>query len=152
MQAVMLQTFLSANILSFADSVAMDSSAELRMPFLDRDLVEFVLSLAWWCRVSRWPGRTNTKRILRWWAEGRVTPDVIARHKRSFQYGRIAELLRHDGAILRSRILDVGAVRRALPGAESWLSRAPESYRGPWEGTLWALLALGIWCDRVRVG
>ena len=34
-----MRTFLSANILSFADSVAMDPSAELRMPFLDRDLV-----------------------------------------------------------------------------------------------------------------
>ena len=39
----------------------MDSSAELRMPFLDRDLVEFVLGLPAACRVSRWPGRANTK-------------------------------------------------------------------------------------------
>ena len=44
-QQVMLQTFLSQNILSFADAAAMDSSAELRLPFLDRDLVEFVLGL-----------------------------------------------------------------------------------------------------------
>ena len=69
MQEVMLRTFLSENILSFADSVAMDSSAELRMPFLDRDLVEFALSLPPGERVSRWPGRANTKLVLRGWAE-----------------------------------------------------------------------------------
>jgi hypothetical protein len=63
MQKVMLQTFLTHNILPFADSAAMDSSAELRMPFLDRDLVEFVLRLPAACRVSRWPGRANTKVI-----------------------------------------------------------------------------------------
>jgi asparagine synthetase B (glutamine-hydrolysing) len=151
MQQVMLQTFLSQNILSFADSAAMDSSAELRMPFLDRDLVEFVLGLSAACRVSRWPGRANTKRILRWWAEGRVAKEVITRRKGSFQLGSLADILHHHGTILKSRILDVGAVRRVLPGIEAWLSRPPESYRGPWEGTLWALEALGIWCEQVGV-
>jgi hypothetical protein len=58
---------------------------------------------------------------------------------------------RFGEATLKSRILDVGAVRRVLPGVEAWLSRPPESYRGPWEGTLWALEALGIWCDPVEV-
>jgi asparagine synthase (glutamine-hydrolysing) len=151
MQQVMLQTFLSHNILPFADSAAMDSSAELRMPFLDRDLVEFVLGLPAAFRVSRWPGRANTKRILRWWAEGRVAKEVITRRKRHFQFGSIADLLRYDETTLKSRILDVGAVRRVLPGVEAWLSRPPECYRGPWEGTLWALEALGIWCERVGV-
>ncbi len=151
MQWVLLRTFLSENILSFADATAMDASAELRMPFLDRDLVEFVLALRWQCRVSRWPGRANTKRLLRWWADGRVPRDVITRRKRPFQAGLIADLLRHDGATVRSRILDVAAVRRALPGVERWLSRPAEVFRGPWEGTLWALLALAIWGERVGV-
>jgi asparagine synthase (glutamine-hydrolysing) len=151
MQEVLLRTFLSENILSFADSVAMDSSAELRMPFLDRDLVDFVLGLASSCRVSSWPGRANTKRILRWWAAGRVADDVVTRRKRSFQAGLISDLLLHHGAVLKSRILDVGAVRRALPGVETWLSRPESSYRGTWEGTLWALLALSIWCNQVGV-
>jgi len=151
MQQVMLQTFLSHNILPYADAAAMDSSAELRMPFLDRDLVEFVLGLPAAYRVSRWPGRTNTKRILRWWAEGRVSSEVITRRKRHFQFGSMTDLLRHHGLTLKSRILDVAAVRRVLPGVETWLSRSPESYRGPWEGTLWALEALGIWCERLGI-
>lgn len=149
MQEVMLRTFLSENILSFADSVAMDSSAELRMPFLDRDLVQFVFELPPECRVSRWPGRANTKLMLRWWARNRLPRDVVTRRKRPFQFGGVSALLRHDGGAVRDRILSRAALRRALPGAEAWLSRPPESYRGPWEGTLWALLALGIWCERV---
>jgi len=151
MQQVMLQTFLSHNILPFADSAAMDSSAELRMPFLDRDLVQFVLGLSATSRVSRWPGRANTKRILRWWAEGRVAKEIITRRKRHFQFGSMADLLRHHETSLKSQILDVGAVRCVLPGVEAWLSRPPEFYRGPWEGTLWALEALGIWCERIGV-
>jgi asparagine synthase (glutamine-hydrolysing) len=151
MQWVMLQTFLSHNILPFADAAAMDSSAELRMPFLDRDLVKFVLGLSAASRVSPWPGRANTKRMLRWWAEGRVAKEVITRRKQHFQFGSIADLLRYHEMTLKSRILDVGAVRRVLPGIEDWLSRPPKSYRDPSEGTLWALEALGIWCERVGV-
>jgi len=149
MQQVMIQTFLSQNILPYADAAAMDSSAELRMPDLDRDLVDFVLGLPAAFRVSRWPGRTNTKRILRWWALGHVPKEVIMRRKRSFQFGSMSDLMHNHGAILKSRILDVGAVRQLFPGVETWLSRPPESFRGPREGTLWALEALGIWCERV---
>jgi asparagine synthase (glutamine-hydrolysing) len=147
MQEVMLHTFLSENILTFADSVAMDSSAELRMPFLDRDLVEFVLSLPPSMRVGQWPGRTNTKLILRWWSRDRLPADIVKRRKRAFPFGNLPELLTSDGDTLRDRILDSGAVRQALPGVEKWLHHPPEYFRGPWEGTLWALLSLGIWCE-----
>jgi hypothetical protein len=80
-----------------------------------------------------------------------VAKEVITRRKRHFQFGSIADLLRYHETTLKSRILDIGSVRGVLPGVESWLSRPPESYRGPCEGTLWALEALGIWCDRVGV-
>ncbi|MCK4773622.1 MAG: asparagine synthase, partial [Candidatus Krumholzibacteria bacterium] len=147
MQEVMLLTFLSENILTFADSVAMDSSAELRMPFLDRDLVDFVLSLPPSTRVGQRPGRANTKLILRWWSRGRVSQDIVSRRKRAFPFGNLPELLTSHGDTLRGRILGSSAVRQTLPGAETWLRHPPEYFKGPWEGTLWALLALGIWCE-----
>lgn len=147
MQEVMLQTFLSENILSFADAMAMDSSAELRMPFLDRDLVEFVFSLPTSTRVGRWPGRTNTKQILRWWSRGRVADDVIERRKRGFPFGNLPELLTTHGDVVRARVLDAPAVRSALPGVAQWLDRPPAYFRSSYEGTLWALLSLGIWCE-----
>ncbi len=147
MQEVMLHTFLSENILSFADATAMDSSAELRMPFLDRDLVDFVLSLPGSMRVSRWPGRANTKLILRWWSAGRLSPQIVAQRKRAFPFGNLPELLAVDGDSLRGYVLGSRAVRRLFPGAEAWLRHPPVYFRGPWEGSLWALLSLGIWCE-----
>lgn len=146
-QEVMIRTFLSEDILSFADSVAMASSAELRMPFLDRDLVHFVLGLPRGMRVSPWPGRSNTKQVLRFWAERHLPPEVAARRKQNFNYGTIRDLLREDGDTVRGWLLDAPALRRTLPGLESWLAQPIETFRGPWEGTLWALLSLAIWCD-----
>ncbi len=147
MQNIMLDTFLSENILSFADAMAMDSSAELRMPFLDRDLVDFVLSLPPSMRVGRWPGRTNTKLVMREWAQGRVAPDVLARRKRGFPFGNLPELLATHGDVVRGRVLGSSALRAALPGVERWLAHPPDYFRASYEGTLWALLSLGIWCE-----
>ncbi len=151
MQEVMLPTFLSANILTYADSTAMDSSAELRMPFLDRDLVDFVLTLPPSMRVGRFPGRTNTKLVLRKWAHGKVAPDVNKRKKRGFSYASLPDVIARDREHVKDHILGVESVRRALPGLESWLSKPPHAYGGATEGTLWALLALGIWSERVGV-
>ena len=149
MQEVMFHTFLSANILSFADSAAMGSSAELRMPFLDRDLVELVLSLPPAERVSPWPGRTSTKLLLRRWGDRHLPREITHRRKRPFQAGSMSDLLRHEGPAVRRRILETPAVRRTLPGAEAWISRLPKNYGGPWVGTHWALLTLSVWCQAV---
>ncbi len=146
-QEVMIHTFLAEDILSFADSVAMDASAELRMPFLDRDLVDFVLTLPPRLRVSPWPGRANTKQILRRWGRRHLPPEVAARRKWNFNYGTVRELLAEDRRGVLDRVLGARAVRRSLPGLARWLERPRESFRGPWEGTLWALLCLGVWSD-----
>jgi len=148
-QEVLMRTFLSANILSFADSVAMDSSAEMRMPFLDRDLVEFALTLRPGERISPWPGHANTKLILRKWARSRVPAEVVKRPKRGFQSGNISELLQHDGRGIRRRILESAAVRRVVPGVESWIGKIRDGSAGPWGGTLWAILVLSVWSESV---
>ena len=86
-----MHTFLSENILSFADSVAMDSSAELRMPFLDRDLVDFVLGLPPGAARQPWPGRANTKQILRRWARTHLPREIATRPKWGFNYGSLRD-------------------------------------------------------------
>jgi asparagine synthase (glutamine-hydrolysing) len=152
MQEVMLRTFLSENILSFADSVAMDSSCELRMPFLDRDLADYVLSLPAEERVGRWPGRTNTKLPLRHWAESRMPRDIVRRRKRPFQAGQVSELLRKDADGIRRRVLDSPAIRRALPGAEDWVTSVlSDDGDGCLHGAMWRVLVLGAWCDAWEV-
>lgn len=145
-QEVMMRTFLGENILSYADSVSMDSSAELRLPFLDRDLVEFVFGLPGHLRASLWPGRSNTKRILRLWGEKHMPREVAHQRKRSFPYGSVREILDGEGGV-RRRLLDSPALVGALPGLEKWLEHPQEYFRGPWESAVWSLLGLGIWAD-----
>lgn len=146
-QEVMIRTFLAEDILTFADSVAMDSSAELRLPFLDRDLVEFVWALPDAARVHYWPGRANTKQILRFWGERHIPREIVERRKRNFNYGTVRELLAEDESRVHDRMLGCAPLRRALPGLEAWLKHPREYFRGPWEGTVWALLSLGIWAE-----
>ena len=150
-QEVLLRTFLPEVVLSYADSAAMGSSAELRMPFLDRDLVAFGLRLPTPMRARRGPGLSGTKAILRLWARAHVRGRHVARRKRTFNYGSVRELLAENGGQVRDLVLGSRAVRRALPGIERWLGNLPQFFHGPREGTLWALLALGIWCEESGV-
>jgi len=150
-QEVMLHTFLSAHVLSYADSASMASSAELRLPYLDRDLVDLILSLPPSMRVSPWPGIANTKRILRWWAKGRVSEASRTQRKRGFRFGSMRELLLRRGEWIRGTILGSSALRRHLPGLPGWISQPVEVYRRGREGTFWALLAYAIWGEAAGV-
>jgi asparagine synthase (glutamine-hydrolysing) len=145
-QHVLVKTFLAANILSWADSVAMSSSAELRMPYLDRDLVDYVANLPAKYRVPAWPGRSNTKRMLRDWARPRLPADVIARSKRGFRAGSLEGLLRAIPRTAHGRVLESRALRSALPGLELRMRSIPESCTGS-ASLLWTLLVLATWCD-----
>ncbi len=150
-QEVMLRTFLTENILSHTDSVAMASSAELRLPFLDRDLVDFVLRLPASMRVGGLFRRPRTKRILNLWREERSPGFACSPKKRTFNYGSIRQLLPEKGGVVRDLILDARALRRLLPGLDAWVGAPPAAFRGPVEGTLWALLSLGIWCEAAGI-
>ncbi|MBI3450143.1 MAG: asparagine synthase (glutamine-hydrolyzing) [Acidobacteria bacterium] len=150
-QEVMLHTFLSAHVVSYADSASMASSAELRLPYLDRDLVDLILSLPPSMRVSPWPGVANTKRILRWWAKGRVPETSRTQRKRGFRFGNMRELLGRRGDWIRGTILGSAALRRHLPGLPGWISQPVEVYRRGREGTFWALLAYAIWGEAAGV-
>ena len=146
-QKVMLHTFLSENILSFADAVAMDSSVELRMPFLDRDLTDFILNLPSRARVGLMPTHSNTKLILRWWGQVHMNQAIVKRRKRTFGFGSLRPLLKTHRNELNSYILDCSPIRSIFPGIEAWMSHPPEYYRDCRQNSLWALLALGIWCE-----
>lgn len=145
MQYVLMETFLAANILPMADSVSMASSAELRMPYVDRDLLEYVLTLPREYRVARVPGHANTKVVLREWANAHLERAVVDRKKRTFRYGSIRHLLRDRSAHIRERICDAPFLKASVPGLESWTGHDPEFFHGAREGTLWALLTLSIW-------
>jgi len=150
-QEVMLRTFLAENLLSQGDSVAMAASAEMRMPYLDRDLVDFIFGLPRQMRVGLWPGRINTKIVLRWWGKKRLPSQVLRRPKRGFRFGSIRALLRSPASDLRSLILDSGVLRRHLGGLPVWMKEPPGLPRGTWGATTWTLASLAAWCDAVGI-
>jgi hypothetical protein len=71
--------------------------------------------------------------------------EIIRRRKRGFESGKMPQMLRAHGASIRSRILDVDELRRAMPGLEDWLDQDESVFIASREGTLWAILALAIW-------
>src|SRR5262249_61111453 len=125
---------------------ALAHQPEHRLALPARDLVESPLPLPSRMRAVMGPGLYGTKIILRRWARKDLPGHRISRRKRSFNYGSLRALLALRGEELRGLVLGAGAVRRALPGLEAWLRRPDEVFHGPWEGTLWALLALAVWC------
>ena len=81
--------------------------------------------------------------------ERRLSAQVVRRKKSGFASGSIANLLLHDRSAVRDRILGVAALRERMPGLEAWVSQPAESFRGAREGSLWALLSLGIWYETI---
>ena len=150
-QEVMLKTFLPENLLSQGDSVAMASSAELRMPYLDRDLVAFVLGLPREMRVGLWPGHINTKLVLRWWGRNRLSRRVLRHPKRTFRFGSIRALLKSPAIDLRGLMLDSEVLRRHLGGLSAWMKEPAGLPRGTWGATTWTLASLAAWCDAAGV-
>jgi asparagine synthase (glutamine-hydrolysing) len=150
-QEVMLRTFLSENLLLLADSVAMASSAEMRLPFLDRDLADLIFELPPAMRVGGWPGLTNTKLILRWWAKEHVPRDVLMRRKRGFRFGSIRRLLKMPHSRVRDIVMESRILRSHLGGLEAWVDRPIDSYRRGAETTYWSLLTLAVWGDGAGV-
>jgi asparagine synthase (glutamine-hydrolysing) len=146
-QEVMVKTALANCILSWSDSMSAAFSTEMRMPFLDRDLVDLVMGLPSRARVSRWPGEGNTKRILRWWARGRVPEQVRTAPPKPFPYGALRRVLASFREEIPDRILEAPALRRALPGLEDWLRSSAGTPGGRRGRALWSLLALGVWLE-----
>jgi len=72
-----LETYLVDDILTLTDRLSMWHSLELRVPFLDRKLVEFVVSLPANLKVRRNQQKWLLRRIARKWL-----PPAILQHKK----------------------------------------------------------------------
>ncbi|MBI2138659.1 diphthine--ammonia ligase [Candidatus Woesearchaeota archaeon] len=66
------------------DVVGMANGIEMRMPFLDRSLVEYALKIPQDCKI----GEHGSKLALRWLAKRLAIPEaIVGRKKRGAQYG-----------------------------------------------------------------
>lgn len=147
MQYVDIKSFLVSLNLTYNDKMSMASSVEVRVPFLDRDLVEFV--------AQHVPPRLHlggrilprTKSLFRLAMRGVVPEEVLWRPKASFG-APVDYWLSHDLREMVDDLLSEGAVRRRgyfRPAAVRRLVDEHRQGRADWSMQIWQLLTLELW-------
>ena len=142
--------YLAADMLRKVDAMSMAHSVEVRVPFLDRRIMEFAgkLHTSLLC-----PDLGQNKNVLRKLLSKQGAPEVLTQNpKRGFNIP-IANLLRGELVPLCENIL-IKDVERFKPffrpeaitslWHEHFNCKANHSY------TLWALLTLGVWLGSVN--
>src|SRR5271157_121541 len=139
--------FMTALNLTYNDKMSMASSVEVRVPFLDRELAEFV---AWnvrpeWKLKGKW--RPVTKHIFRQAMRSMLPEEVLRQPKAGFA-APVDYWLAHDLRPLVDDLLSEAQVkRRGLFRPAVVRGYIDEHRRGAedWSMQIWQLLTLEIW-------
>ena len=139
--------FMTTLNLTYNDKMSMASSVEVRVPFLDRDFVEFA---AWnvrpgWKLKGKW--RPVTKHIFRQ-AMRSMLPDEVIRQPKAGFAAPVDYWLAHDLRPMVDDLLSDSQVRRrGLFRPEVVRGYIDEHRRGTedWSMQIWQLLTLEIW-------
>jgi asparagine synthase (glutamine-hydrolysing) len=137
------KTYLPDDLLHLADRISMAHSLELRVPFVDHELVEAIFPLPDRVRV----GLMRPKQLLRRALRPRLTDAHFTAPKRGF-VGPTAMWLRHElsevlaDELSRDRLDRLGYFDGALVDR---LRREHTDRRQNHEGLLWALLCFSAW-------
>ncbi len=145
LQYVDFGTFLLDNLLMKSDKLSMAHSLEVRVPLLDRPLVELGLGLPAWAKISAGGGKVLLRRFVR--AE---LPRAIARRRKvGFEIPVDRWFRAQETAELRAGLSEgamVGALGLSRQGIEGMVTR---HLRGEDLGRkLFALLTLELWARR----
>jgi asparagine synthase (glutamine-hydrolysing) len=123
--------------------MSMATSVESRVPYLDHELVEFVMALP--ARYKLRAGRT--KAVLRAALRGVVPPEILARRKMGFPVPLHRWFRGPFWPLVQEFVLGSRAARRGL-FATSALRELTEGHRAgaaQHGERLWALVTLEIW-------
>jgi asparagine synthase (glutamine-hydrolysing) len=139
--------FMPTLNLTYNDKMSMASSVEVRVPFLDRELAEFV---AWnvrpeWKLKGKW--RPVTKYIFRE-AMRSMLPDEVMRQPKAGFAAPVDYWLAHDLRPMVDDLLSESQIRRrGLFRPEVVRRYIDEHRRGAedWSMQIWQLLTLEIW-------
>jgi asparagine synthase (glutamine-hydrolysing) len=137
------RTFLADDVLALSDRLSMAHSLEIRVPFVDHELVERIFPLPAALKVGRW----ELKRLLRHALATRLPSGHFRAPKRAF-VGPTAAWLRHELRPLLEDELSANRIRRLGyldPSALGRLLADHFSRRHNREGILWALLCFSTW-------
>lgn len=144
--ALYQDTYLPEDILTKVDRASMACGLEVRAPFLDADLVDWVQTLPASYKLS---GR-RTKRLLKQAAAGRLPPSILDRPKKGFGIP-VGRWLRGPLLPLVDQLLGRDRLERQGIFRASAVSRLVDEHRA---GTrdhrkpLWTLLMFQLWYDR----
>ena len=99
------------NMLLYFDKMSMATSLEVRVPFLDHDVVSFCLALP----DSRKVRRGNRKELLKRVSRGLVADEIIDKQKRGFFRSALGTWLKaQEGGLLEQTLLDPRTAERGL--------------------------------------
>jgi asparagine synthase (glutamine-hydrolysing) len=143
--ALYQDTYLPEDILTKVDRASMACGLEVRAPFLDADLVDFMQSLPTRFKL----GRNQTKRLLKRAAARRLPASILARPKKGFGIP-VATWLRGPLAPLMNQLLGRERLeRQGLFKPEVVARRIAEHQSGRQDHRkpLWTLLIFQLWCD-----
>ena len=139
--------FMPTLNLTYNDKMSMASSVEVRVPFLDRRLAEFV---AWnvkpeWKLKGKW--RPTTKYILREAMRGMLPLEVLRQPKAGFA-APVDYWLAHDLRPLVDDLLSESQIRRRGLFRPEVVRNYVDSHRRgaeDWSMQIWQFLTLEIW-------
>jgi asparagine synthase (glutamine-hydrolysing) len=142
--------FMTSLNLNYADKMSMASSVEVRVPFLDRGLAEFVARSVSPRGKLHGTFRSTTKHILRKAVGDMLPAEVLQQPKAGFgapvDYWLAHELRPMvDELLSESRLRDRGIFR---PEAVRSLVQQHRSGVQDWSMQIWQLLTLEIWMEQ----
>ncbi len=145
-----LKQRLAELLLMRVDKMTMATSVEARVPFLDRELVEFALALPMDMKVRDGVGKWLLKRTV----DGLLPTDIVHRAKQGFgapvaewfrgELGRRAQREIRDSSLAERGLLDYQRID------ELW--EAHRSGRANWSFQLWSLYNVSAWHDHWVAG
>jgi asparagine synthase (glutamine-hydrolysing) len=138
-----IKTFLPDLNLNVADKLSMAASIEVRVPFLDNEVLDFALQLPPDTKIA---GLTQ-KRILRRAMEKRLPEGVLRRRKAAFGLP-VRSWMRNELRPMMQDLLSEETVRRRgllNPVAVSEMVRRTMNGERDFTIRLWALMTLELW-------
>jgi asparagine synthase (glutamine-hydrolysing) len=146
MLALEQRFFLPDHNLNYTDKMSMAAGVEVRVPFLDLDLVDFAAGIPMGLRQRGQEGKWVLKKAM----EPYLPHDVIYRPKSGFG-APLRRWMRHELRELLGDLLSIDSLkRRGLfePAAVQRLIAANDAGKVDAAYTLLSLLCIEIWCRR----
>ena len=144
--ALYQNTYLPEDILTKVDRASMACGLEVRAPFLDAELVDFMHGLPSSFKLGR---KHQTKRLLKKAASGKLPASILTRSKKGFGIP-VARWLRGPSAPLVNELLGRERLERQglfKPGSVARKIAEHQSGQQDHRKPLWTLLIFQLWYD-----